>query len=117
HRPPMFALPAYLQEHVPLLRMLGVRDALELPQGETAGGQGSEGDARAAEQAMRWLFEGGAESFADVTVRCDGGNLFLHRNILMARSDYFRAMFQGAGGGFREGQEGGGEVHLYEAPM
>merc|ERR1711920_851685 len=39
----------------------------------------------------------------------------LHRNILMARSDYFSAMFQG--GGFREGQEGGADVHLYEAPV
>ena len=38
--------------------------------------------------------ENGAESFSDVTLRCDGGSLFLHRNILMARSEYFRAMFQ-----------------------
>eukprot|EP00931_Biecheleriopsis_adriatica_P006890 TRINITY_DN108233_c0_g1_i1.p1 TRINITY_DN108233_c0_g1~~TRINITY_DN108233_c0_g1_i1.p1 ORF type:complete len:2373 (-),score=512.75 TRINITY_DN108233_c0_g1_i1:255-7373(-) len=119
HRLPMFALPAYLQEHVPLLRLLGVRDALELPQGETAAMAGEGNAAQAAEQAMKWLFENGAESFADVTVRCDGGNLFLHRNILMARSDYFRAMFQGAssGGGFREGLEDGAEVHLYEAPI
>ncbi|OLP86936.1 Dicarboxylate transporter 2.1, chloroplastic [Symbiodinium microadriaticum] len=63
---------------VALLRMLGVRDALELPQ-ESQGGTET---------------ENGAESFSDVTLRCDGGSLFLHRNILMARSDYFRAMFQ-----------------------
>ena len=31
HRPPMFALPPYLQEHVCLLRLLGVREAMELP--------------------------------------------------------------------------------------
>ena len=29
-----------------------------------------------------------------MTVRCDGGSLFLHRNILMSRSEYFKAMFQ-----------------------
>jgi hypothetical protein len=39
----------------------------------------------------------------------------LRRNILMARSEYFRAMFQR--GGFREGQEGGADVHFLEAPL
>lgn len=114
HRPPMFALPAYLSEHVALLRMLGVRDALELPQ-ESQGG--TETDiSRVADESMTWLFENGAESFSDVTLRCDGGSLFLHRNILMARSDYFRAMFQGESG-FRESQEGGAEVSLFEIPL
>ena len=28
---------------------------------------------------------------SDVTVRCDGGRLFLHRNILMSRSEYLKA--------------------------
>jgi len=111
HRPPMFALPAYLQDHTDLLRLLGVRDALELPQGES-GGMGESDTHRAAEESMRWLFEHGAESFSDVTVRCDGGQLFLHRNILMSRSDYFRAMFQGGDYCFREGQEGGADVNL-----
>jgi hypothetical protein len=113
----MFALPEYLQEHIPLLRLIGVREAHEVPQG----GGGSMGDNKdamlAAETAMRWLFEHGAESFSDCTVHCDGGKLFLHRNILMARSDYFRAMFQGGDFGFREGQEGGAEVHLLEATV
>jgi len=106
----MFALPEYLQEHTSLLRLLGVRDALvEMP-----GTGGSDAEASmASETAMRWLFESGAESFSDVTVRCDGGSLFLHRNILMARSDYFRAMF--ASGQFREGSEGSAEVTLLEA--
>jgi len=114
HRPPMFALPAYLSEHVALLRMLGVRDALELPQ-ESQGG--TETDiSRVADESMTWLFENGADSFSDVTLRCDGGSLFLHRNILMARSDYFRAMFQGESG-FRESQEGGAEVSLFEIPL
>jgi len=67
----------------------------------------------ATETAMRWLFEHGAESFSDVTVHCDDGKLFLHRNILMARNDYYRAMFQQNGEfGFRESQEGGAQVHL-----
>merc|ERR1711977_633792 len=80
------------------------------------GSSGGDKDAAvAAETAMRWLFDNGADSFSDVTIRCDGGNLFLHRNILMARSEYYRAMFQG--GGFREGQEGGTEVSLFETPV
>lgn len=67
---------------------------------------------------MRWLVDHGAESFSDVTVRCDGGALYLHRNILMARCDYFRAMFQTGGDyGFREGQEGGADVNLFETPI
>jgi len=110
----MFALPAYLADHVPLLRMLGVRDALELP-ADSGVGNDTE-TARVADEAMTWLFEHGAETFSDVTLRCDCGSLFLHRNILMARSDYFRAMFQG-GSGFRESQEGGAEVSLYEIPL
>jgi len=116
HRPPMFALPEYLQDHIPLLRLLGVRDALELPQSESAN-QGDNDAARAMEQSMEWLFTSGAETFADVTVRCDGGSLHVHRNILMARSEYFRAMFQGGEGGFREGQEGSAEVTMFEAPL
>jgi len=116
HRPPMFALPEYLQEHVPLLRLLGVRNALELPAGDAAM-QGDGDAARAMQESMLWLFGNGAESFADVTVRCDGGSLFLHRSILMARSEYFRAMFQGGAGGFREGQAGGADIHLLETPV
>jgi len=112
----MFALPEYLQEHVPLLRLLGVRDALELPAGD-AGVQGDGDAARAMQESMRWLFDHGADSFADVTVRCDGGALFLHRSILMARSEYFRAMFQGGVGGFRESQAGGADIHLLETPV
>merc|ERR1712060_947618 len=92
------------------------RDALELPAGD-ASVQG-DGDAiRAMQESMRWLFDNGAESFADVTVRCEGGNLFLHRSILMARSEYFRAMLQGGAGGFREGQAGGADIHLLETPV
>jgi len=113
HRPPMFALPGYLSEHVELLKLLGVRDALVLPGGE---GASSSGGTEAA-SAMKWLYEHGAESFSDVTVRCDGGSLFLHRNILMARSEYFRAMFHGGEGGFIEGREGSADVHLFESPI
>ncbi|CAJ1423813.1 unnamed protein product, partial [Effrenium voratum] len=113
HRPPMFALPGYLADHVPLLRMLGVRDAVELPDSV------QEADvSRVADEAMTWLFENGPSTFSDVTVRCDGGCLFLHRNILMARSEYFKAMFQGGDDhGFRESQESGAEVTLYEFPL
>lgn len=66
---------------------------------------------------MDWLFEHGADSFSDVTVRCEDGSLYLHRNILMAKSEYFRAMFQGGEMGFREGQECGATINLLEAPM
>lgn len=116
HRPPMFALPEYLQEHTNLLRLLGVRDALEAPMGGGGMPGGDRDAALAAESAMRWLYDHGAESFSDLTVRCDGGSLFLHRNILMAspRSDYFRAMFQNGESGFREGQEGSVDVNLFE---
>ncbi|CAJ1333935.1 unnamed protein product [Effrenium voratum] len=98
---------------VPLLRMLGVRDAVELPDSV------QEADvSRVADEAMTWLFENGPSTFSDVTVRCDGGCLFLHRNILMARSEYFKAMFQGGDDhGFRESQESGAEVTLYEFPL
>eukprot|EP00929_Paragymnodinium_shiwhaense_P112869 TRINITY_DN8112_c0_g3_i1.p1 TRINITY_DN8112_c0_g3~~TRINITY_DN8112_c0_g3_i1.p1 ORF type:complete len:4071 (+),score=984.48 TRINITY_DN8112_c0_g3_i1:367-12213(+) len=116
HRPPMFALPSYLHDFVELLKMLGVRDALEMPQGDSAAMNEKEAG-QAAGQALGWLFENGAESFSDVTVMCDGGSLYLHRCVLMARSEYYRAMFQGGEFGFREGQEGGTTVHLPEAPV
>ena len=61
--------------------VFGVRDALEgLP------GESQTDSSKEASQAMQWLFDSGAESYSDVTVRCDGGSLYLHRNILMARS-------------------------------
>jgi len=119
HRPPMFALPSYLVDHVRLLKLLGVRDVLEVPAGGEGGSTGSADAAAAASAAMRWLFTSGQETFADVTVMCADGRLHLHRNILMARSEYFKAMFQHGeeGFSFREGQEGGTTVHLMEANM
>jgi len=108
----MFALPVYLQEHIDLLRLMGVRDALEMMPGSSV-----RDAAESNEGPMRWLFEHGDESFSDVVVHCDGGRLSLHRNILMARSSYFRAMFQGGEFGFREGMAGNADVQLLEAPF
>jgi len=103
NRPPLFAVPDYLNPIRDELTALGARDLHH-------GGEITAEPLRVGGDTMLSLFSDGLNTFSDVTVMAGDRSFYLHRNILMAHCEYFRAMF---GSGFQESGDGA-RAHFLE---